>query len=385
MKQSKKRLRFSKIMRGVSRKQVEEKKFESLLESAPDAMIIVNGRGEIVLANGQTEKLFGYQREELAGKPVELLIPERFRTRHREHRNSFSKNMRPRPMGIGIELYAVRKNGSEFPVDISLSPVETEEDTLVISAIRDITERKEVEARLQEKERLATLGTIASVFAHEIANPLNGIATSLEIAAGLLETSDNRDPLLHDSVTTAYQEIQRLSSLLKDYRSFARPQRLSMEPTDLCQILRETFAAIVRGQRTAAVRLEFDFEKDLPLVPADRQKMQQVVVNLGKNAVEAMRDGGILSAKCYRRNERIVFEISDTGLGLPEGVDVFQLFKTTKPDGTGLGLPIVQQIVSEHRGTIDYESVPGQGTTFKVSLPLSTKRTPASPAKKRGV
>lgn len=366
---------YSKIVRDISARRAEEQKFRSLLESAPDAMVIVNDEGRIALINSQTEKLFGYDREELIGKPVEILIPPRFRARHVEHRTAYSQNPRLRPMGAGMELYALRKDGTEFPVEISLSPIRTDQGKLVTGAIRDVTERREIEARLREKERLATLGTTAAVFAHEIANPLNGLATALEIAKSVLDRSNSQDPLIYDSIETAHREIQRLNSLLKDYRSFARPQRLNIEPVDLRQIGQEALATVTRGHIASGVTLELQFAKDLARIRVDKEKMKQVILNLGKNAIEAMPNGGTLTCKCYRFHDSIVLEISDTGVGIPEGEDIFQLFRTTKPDGTGLGLPVVQQIVSEHRGTIEYESTPRRGTTFKVSLPLDSGQT----------
>ena len=119
-----------------------------------------------------------------------------------------------------------------------------------------------------------------------------------------------------------------------------------------------------------AIQLDLQFEENLPLIQADRQKIKQVVLNLGKNAIEAMPNGGVLIARVYQQNGRILLEVADTGVGIPQGEDVFQLFRTTKPEGTGLGLPIVQQIVSEHRGAIDYTSALCKGTTFKISLPI---------------
>jgi two-component system sensor kinase FixL len=362
---------FSKVVRDISARKLDEEKFKSLLESAPDAMVIVGGDGKIILINSQTEKLFGLSREEMLGKPIEILMPQRFRSRHAEHRGSFFKNPRTRPMGAGMQLYAVRKDGSEFPVEISLSPMETAEGVLVTSAIRDLTEREETERKLRDKERLAMLGTTAAIFAHEIANPLNGLSTALEIVRTLLNERDNQDPLIQESIEGAYQEIQRLTSLLKDYRSFARPQSLTLEPTDLRQVVEEVLAPGLRAYKEAGINLQLQFSEDLPLVAADKEKLKQVVLNLVKNAVEAMPQGGNLTCKGYQLNGRVILEISDTGTGIPEGVDILQLFRTTKPDGTGLGLPIVQQIISEHHGTMEYASETGQGANFKISLPRS--------------
>jgi two-component system, LuxR family, sensor kinase FixL len=341
--------------------------FRSLLESAPDAMVIVDAQGLINLVNSQTEKLFGYERKELLGKPVEHLVPARFRKRHQDHRGLFARNPHVRPMGTGMELFAVRRDGSEFPVEISLSPIATGRELLMSAAIRDITERKRAERLLQEKERLATLGTTAAVFAHEIGNPLNGISTSLQIVKSILET-DKIDPVLHETLEIAFQEVQRLATLLSDYRTFARPQRLNLRRGDVTQIIEEVLSAQLPMYRATKIALQTQLE-NLPAILVDPEKIKQVILNLCKNAVEAMPDGGSLTVKATGSEGGVTLEVTDTGEGIAHGLDVFQLFRTTKPDGTGLGLPIVQQIISDHKGTITYRSEIGKGTTFTIVLP----------------
>jgi signal transduction histidine kinase len=229
--------------------------------------------------------------------------------------------------------------------------------------------------RLQQTERLALLGTMAAVFAHEVGNPLAGIRLSLKCVESQLEKQEINDPSLIAMIRGAIREIDRLGSLLKEFRSLAPEQTLDLKCADLLKIAEEALALEMMAYRAAGITVKFDFEDGLPLASLDVAKIKQVIVNLCKNAIEAMPDGGCLTLKGYRSRGMVVLEISDDGVGVPDdNVNIFELFKTTKPAGTGLGLPLVQQIVSAHNGTIAYKSEPGHGATFKVSLPISENK-----------
>jgi two-component system, LuxR family, sensor kinase FixL len=347
-----------------------ERLFRSFVESAPDATVITDHAGHIALTNGQTERLFGYDRLELAGKSVEILIPQRFVANHQEHRAAFTKNPRVRPMGMGMQLYAIRKNGSEFPVEISLSPFDAKDGVLTIAAIRDVTERIEIERRLQEKERLATIGATAAAFGHEIANPLGGLSTSIDVAKRLLTQSPGTDPLVLETLETASSEIERLIALLKNYRDVSRPQRLKLELSDCRTVIEEVLASQTHHYRQLGVAVEIQFDERLPSIRLDRDKMKQVILNICQNAVDAMPEGGTLTVSARRLQDRAVIAVQDSGTGIAKDLDVFQPFTTTKREGMGLGLSIVRQIVTAHRGTVDYVSEIGKGTTFRIWVPI---------------
>lgn len=228
-------------------------------------------------------------------------------------------------------------------------------------------DRNGSDLRAQESERLALLGTMAAVFAHEVGNPLAGISLSLKCVDRQLEEKQV-DPATTSMIRDAIGEIDRLASLLKEFRSLVPEQTLDLKCTDLVKIAEEALALEMIAYRAAGITVKFAFEDGLPMVRLDRAKIKQVILNLCKNAVEAMPHGGCLILKGYRSRGMVVLEVSDEGVGVPDNVNIFELFKTTKPGGTGLGLPLVQQIVSAHSGTIAYKSEPGRGATFKVSL-----------------
>jgi len=178
---------------------------------------------------------------------------------------------------------------------------------------------------------------------------------------------------LRDTVHGAMREIDRLGSLLKEFRSLALPQTLDLRLTDLEGIIQEILAVEKIAYRAAGITVKLAFENGLPAIELDAAKMKQAILNLCKNAIEAMGKGGCLTFKAYRAGPMVVLEISDSGIGVPEGLNIFELFKTTKVGGGGLGLSLVQQIVSAHNGTINYTTDAGHGTTFTVRLPAATR------------
>jgi two-component system, cell cycle sensor histidine kinase and response regulator CckA len=359
----------------VEKLKQSEERFRLLVEGVRDyAIYMLDPAGFIITWNAGAERIKGYLAGEIIGKHFSCFYrPEDIKA----GRPNRALEIAAREGQYEEEHLRVRKDGSEFCSSVLITALRDSTGKLYgfTKVVRDITERKETEERLRQSERLSTLGTTAAVFAHEIGNPLNGLSTSLQLAERLLKNSDTPNPLLLETLRAASQEVQRLHSLLTDYRSFARPLHLNLEAMDLRRAVHEVLTLSARSNRDSGIRVNVQFSEDLPLIRADMEKIKQIVLNVCKNAVEAMPGGGVLTLKAYQLNDYVILEISDTGTGIPDGIDVFQLFKTTKADGTGLGLPIVHQIVSEHRGTIECVSERGKGATFRISLPLASSST----------
>jgi PAS domain S-box-containing protein len=359
----------------VEKLKQSEERFRLLVEGVRDyAIYMLDPAGFVITWNAGAERIKGYLAGEIIGKHFSCFYrPEDIKA----GRPNRALEIAAREGQYEEEHLRVRKDGSEFCSSVLITALRDTTGKLYgfTKVVRDITERKETEERLRQSEQLSTLGTTAAVFAHEIGNPLNGLSTSLQLAERLLKNSDTPNPLLLETLRAASQEVQRLHSLLTDYRSFARPLHLNLEAMDLRRAVHEVLTLSARSYRDSGIRVNVQFSEDLPLIRADMEKIKQIVLNVCKNAVEAMPGGGVLTLKAYQLNDYVILEISDTGTGIPDGIDVFQLFKTTKADGTGLGLPIVHQIVSEHRGTIECVSERGKGATFRISLPLASSST----------
>jgi len=236
----------------------------------------------------------------------------------------------------------------------------------------EMVERQRAEEKLRQSQRFAAIVTAAAKLAHEIGNPLNGLATTVQILERSLgKEQPLANTVLHESVQDLKHEISRLQSLLQGWRLLARPQQLNLQPTSLAELVTEVLRAQVPYYVERDIHLEQNVPRELPLVMVDQEKLAQVLLNLCKNAVEAMPQGGTLTVNGSCTETQVSLVVSDTGVGVAAEVNIFEPFITTKETGTGLGLAIVQQIVTAHKGTITYVSTPEQGTTFTVTLPTA--------------
>ena len=348
-----------------------EQQFRLIVEAAPNGMMLVDESGTIVMVNTSALHQFGYEREELLGKSVEMLIPKPSRSDHRQHRAGFIKAPETRSMGGGRELFGLRKDGSEFAAEIGLTPIQTTKGMGVVASIVDISDRKRLEMRLRQAERLAELGTLASGMAHEIGTPMNVILGRAEYL--LQRTADEG---MKKGLATIVTQIERITKVMNQLLVFARRKPPDRQVVDLGEIVEDSLEMFQERMTHGRITVEKAIEADMPSIQADRDQLIQVLINLVTNSLHAMPEGGRLRVSLDRENNYVRLGISDIGHGMPEEIrsKVFEPFFTTKDfgKGTGLGLTVVKGIVEEHGGTIAVESTVDKGTTFWIRLPLDT-------------
>lgn len=343
-----------------------------LVQATQDAVITIDARGHIGLFNASAERMFGYTAQEVRGRNVSMLMPDPYRSEHDGYVSRYEKTGEARAIGCIRTVTAQRSNGETFPIELSVTEVAADEGTRYGAFIRDISEKVAMQRELVDRERLAAIGTTAAKFAHEVANPLNGMFTHAQLMQRRLKRTEGADERLGKSVQSLIRDIVRLNALLLEFRSMSRRQEYRMAPADLASLCREMADLESAELAERGATLELDFPDDLPSVSADAPKLKQVFLNLCKNAMEAMPDGGTIHVRGYPSGERVVIEIDDDGCGIPDNLDVFAPFATSKPAGTGLGLPIVREIVRAHDGQVSYRKRATQGTTFVVDLPAAS-------------
>ncbi|HXA41497.1 MAG TPA: PAS domain S-box protein [Candidatus Solibacter sp.] len=403
----------SAAVRDVTERKKIEAKFQGLLESAPDAVVAVDAGGIIRIVNRQAETLFGYQREELMGHPIEVLVPDRVREIHPGHRTNYFADPKTRPMGASLELSARRKDGSEFPCDISLSSLETEEGILVSAAVRDVTEREQaqrekataeaerekaiLEAQLHQSQRLESLGQLAGGVAHDFNNLLAVIVNYAGFVAE--EVGDNES--LKSDVEEIRKAAERAAALTHQLLIFGRREVIQPRVLDLNSVIAD-MEKLLRRTLGEHIDLRIRLAPDLASIKADPSQLDQVLVNLAINARDAMSGGGALMINTansdldeeYARmhpdvapGRYVCLTVSDTGSGMSAEVKARALepFFTTKArgEGSGLGLATVYGIVTQAEGQIELYSEHGHGTTFKLYFPATAGK--ASPVHARGV
>lgn len=352
----------------------------SVLDSLPDAMVIIDSTGNILFANHQVETLFGFSSAEIVGGPVEVLLPERFRGRHVGHRNNYTGNVRVRPMGAGLELFAVRKDGTEFPVEISLSPIPQGELVLVAAAIRDVTERRQVEQALEEARREAEVANLAksrflATASHDLRQPLQALGLLNGALRRMVTDADCREVI--DQQEQAVDAMSRLLNALLDI-SKLESGAIKIEVADfdiapLFDEMRREFASVA-----ASKGLRFSIESPCELVHSDPALIGQVLRNLVSNAIK-YTPSGVVGLRCLHAGSRVRIEVHDTGVGIPaEQVPlIFDEFyqigvsPNSSREGYGLGLSIVQRIARLLDLCIEVSSSPGRGSVFSFELPAA--------------
>jgi protein-histidine pros-kinase len=374
-------------IRDITVRRRAEQKFRSLLEASPDPMVIVDRDGRIVLVNGQTETLFGYRRTELLGQLVDMLVPDRFQKLHPQHRTGYFEEPKVRPMGAGLELNGRRKDGSEFPVEISLSPIETEEGTLVSSSIRDITERKVFERALQDKNLELERASMAkdrflATMSHELRTPLNAIigftGTLLMQLPGPLTVEQEKQ------LKTVQHSARHLLSLINDLLDLAKIEsgkvEFDLQHVELQAVIREVCTSLQPAADGKGLALRIKMPEARLMMRTDRRSLSQILLNLANNAIKFTESGEVrLEVSHGLKDGGAVTQISvvDTGVGIrdEDQAGLFQAFTRVgsgsrrATESTGLGLHLSQRLAELLGGAISFQSKSGSGSCFTLTLP----------------
>jgi two-component system sensor kinase FixL len=358
-----------------------EAHLQSILDTVPDAMIVIDERGIMQSFSATAERQFGWKAEEVVGKNVSMLMPNPYRDAHDGYLGRYMTTGERRIIGIGRVVVGERKDGSTFPMELSVGEMLSGQQRYFTGFVRDLTERQATERRLQDVQselvhvgRLTALGEMASALAHELNQPLTAAANFLKGCLMLADREPLDKPRLKQSISLAADETLRAGKIIRRLREFVSKGEAERRIENLPKILEEAGALAMVGLKDRGVRLRFQVHPGVDLVLADKVQIQQVALNLIRNAVEAMEDmprRELVVGAAPSGDDMIEVFVSDTGHGISPDVSdqLFQPFMTTKQHGMGVGLSISRTIIEAHGGRIWVEPNPAGGTIFRFTLP----------------
>lgn len=359
-----------------------EAHLRSILETVPDAMIVIDERGTVLSFSAAAERLFGFTAGEACGRNVSLLMPSPYREAHDSFLHRYLRTGERRIIGIGRLVVGQRKDGSTFPMELSVGEVSRGGRRLFTGFVRDVTERQETEARLQELQtellqvsRLSAMGQMAATLAHELNQPLTATANYLRACQRLFDSNAPDMGRVREAVTLAAEQTLRSGQIIRRLRDFVTRGETEKQPESTVKLVEEASALALVGVKEHGVAVRLRLDPRLPRILVDRVQVQQVLLNLIRNAIEAM--SGMprrqLTVAAEAQPGAVEFSVTDTGAGLaPEvAAQLFTPFVTTKRSGMGVGLSICRTIVEAHGGHIRAESNPTGGTIFRFTIPVA--------------
>ena len=366
-----------------------EAHLRSILDAVPDATVVIDARGTMISFNRAAIRQFGYTEAEVVGQNVKILMPEPYQGEHDGYIHRYLTSGERRIIGIDRVVVGRRKDGSTFPMKLSVGEMKSGGQVFFTGFIRDLTERAESEARLEEIQgelarlaRLNELGEMASTLAHELNQPLSAIANYVQGCSRLLKNMDDSlASRMREALDETARQTLRAGQIIRHLREFVTRGETEKQPEDLHKLVEEAGALALVGSRELGVRTVFDFKSGPKVVLVDRVQIQQVLINLMRNAMEAMKESEVreLVVRIMQgEGDKAVVEVSDTGSGVSDDVvaQLFQPFVTTKPGGMGIGLSISKRIIEAHGGELIMQRNEKGGATFSFTLPAGKEQEP---------
>jgi two-component system sensor kinase FixL len=386
--------RLSGVMIDVDREKrlehavrTRESHFRSILDTVPDAMIVIDEHGIMQFFSSAAERQFGYTEPEAIGTNISALMPEPDRSRHDGYLARYLKTGERRIIGIGRIVTGMRKDGTTFPMHLTIGEMQTEGRPYFTGFVRDLTEQQQTQARLQELQselvhvsRLSAMGEMASALAHELNQPLSAISNYMKGSRRLLaDSTDVNSPKIEAALNRAAEQAIRAGDIIRRLRNFVAREAFEKRVESLSKLIEEAGALGLTGAREQGVILRFNLDPACDLVLADRVQIQQVLVNLFRNALEAMAASThreLIASNARADDEMIEIAVSDTGHGFGDDAqtNLFQPFFTTKETGMGVGLSISRTIIETHGGRMWAETNQAGGATFRFTLPAASAK-----------